>query len=44
MISLSPVEYELMLQLAHFVGLALAAGGVGTILGVLAVMRFKNNA
>jgi len=44
MFSLSPAEYELMLHLAHFVGLALAAGGVVTILGVLAVMRFKNNA
>jgi lysophospholipase L1-like esterase len=40
MFSLSPAEYELMLHLARFVGLALAAGGVGTILGALAVMRF----
>jgi len=41
MISLSPAEYELILHLAHFVGLALAASGVGTILGVLAVTRFQ---
>ena len=41
MFGLSPAEYELMLHLAHFVGLALAASGVGTILGVLAVTRFQ---
>ena len=44
MINLSPAEYELMLHLARFAGLVLAASGVGTIFGVLAVRRFKNNA